>query len=373
MGYGGGGGGGGGSGGSGGSGGGSGYRRVGEDRTANLKVNNITNRTGGNGTEVDGIVEAKGTHFVPPSGTTAERGSRGRGLIGGSFPANRTFLNTLTIATTGNAISFGALANEHAWGMAAASSTRGTFAGGYNPSEITKIDYVTFSTEAGASNFGDLRTGTKQGAGFSDSTRGFLATGATAPSVMTGAINFITISTGGSDQDFGDALERRRGAKGLASPTRGVFARGGLPDSGTAVAENAMEYVTMQSKGNSIDFGDRTLTNSFQGAAASNTTRGIFAGGWTASPLNNSNIIDYITISSTGNAVDFGDLTSARHGGDGMSSATRAVFAGLWDGAADETIDYVTIATTGNATDFGDTTIAVYYSNCCSDSHGGLG
>ena len=89
MGYGGGGGGGGGSGGSGGgggaagygsggsgAGGSSGYRRVGDDRTANLKVDNITNRDGSSGTEVDGIVEVNTTaHFIPPSGTTAERGS----------------------------------------------------------------------------------------------------------------------------------------------------------------------------------------------------------------------------------------------------------------------------------------------------------
>ena len=70
MGYGGGGGGGGGSGGSGGgsgASGGSGYRRVGDDRTANLKVDNITNRTGSDGTEVDGVVEVNPTaHFIPP-------------------------------------------------------------------------------------------------------------------------------------------------------------------------------------------------------------------------------------------------------------------------------------------------------------------
>ena len=104
MGYGGGGGGGGG-GGSGGSGGGSGasggsgYRRVGDDRTANLKVDNITNRTGTDGTEVDGIVEVNTTaHFIPPSGTTAERGSRGRGVFGGGQVASpETNTNRLNI------------------------------------------------------------------------------------------------------------------------------------------------------------------------------------------------------------------------------------------------------------------------------------
>ena len=65
MGYGGSGSGGGGSGGSGGgsgASGGSGYRRVGDDRTANLKVNNITSRDGKRGTDVDGIVEVNTTH-----------------------------------------------------------------------------------------------------------------------------------------------------------------------------------------------------------------------------------------------------------------------------------------------------------------------
>ena len=62
---------------------------VGDDRTANLKVDNITNRTGTDGTEVDGIVEVNTTaHFIPPSGTTAERGSRGRGVfMGGRTPS----------------------------------------------------------------------------------------------------------------------------------------------------------------------------------------------------------------------------------------------------------------------------------------------
>ena len=53
---------------------GSGYRRVGDDRTANIKVNNITNRDGSSGTDVDGIVKVNSTsHFVPPSGRTGER------------------------------------------------------------------------------------------------------------------------------------------------------------------------------------------------------------------------------------------------------------------------------------------------------------
>jgi hypothetical protein len=38
--------------------------------------------------------------------------------------------------------------------------------------------------------------------------------------------------------------------------------------------------------------------------------------------------MDYITIATTGNAVDFGDLTVARHNLAGVSNATRGVFGG---------------------------------------------
>ena len=145
MGYGGGGGGGGGSGGSGGgsgASGGSGYRRVGDDRTANLKVNNITNRTGTDGTEVDGVVEAKGTHFVPPSGTTAERGSRGRGIFAGGFPGPTNTIQYVTIATTGDATDFGDLQDAKRNVATAASSTRGLFAGGQTPGNTNVIEYI---------------------------------------------------------------------------------------------------------------------------------------------------------------------------------------------------------------------------------------
>ena len=64
----------GGSGGGSGSSGGSGYRRVGDDRTANLKVNNITNRDGKTGTVVAGIPQVSSTsHFIVPSGDTRFR------------------------------------------------------------------------------------------------------------------------------------------------------------------------------------------------------------------------------------------------------------------------------------------------------------
>jgi hypothetical protein len=86
------------------------------------------------------------------------------------------------------------------------------------------------------------------------------------------------------------------------------------------------------------------------------------------------NTIDYITIASTGNALDFGDITITRWLGLAVSNNTRAVLAGGSpdDGTQSNVMDYVTIASTGNATDFGDLTTARYSNQGVSNAHGGL-
>ena len=81
-----------------------------------------------------------------------------------------------------------------------------------------------------------------------------------------------------------------------------------------ATKYNVIQYITIQSTGNTTDFGDLTSSRSFPGSVC-NSTRGVFAGGETPSQVNT---MDFITIASTGNAADYGDLTTtvARHGGN---------------------------------------------------------
>ena len=56
-----------------------------------------------------------------------------------------------------------------------------------------------------------------------------------------------------------------------------------------------------------------------------------------------------------------------------MSNSTRAVIAGRGTPSASKTIDFVTIQTTGNASDFGDLSGGANFVNVgTSDSHGGL-
>ena len=54
------------------------------------------------------------------------------------------------------------------------------------------------------------------------------------------------------------------------------------------------------------------------------------------------------------------------------SSSTYLVFCGGFDGGNSNVMDYVTIASTGNAVDWGDLNAATNYNAGCSNTHGGL-
>ena len=99
--------------------------------------------------------------------------------------------------------------------------------------------------------------------------------------------------------------------------------------------------------------------------------RGCWAGG-NVSGGTQKNEIDYVTIASTGNAADFGDLTSARRDLAACSSPIRGVWCGGDTPTLVNTIDYVEILTTCNAVDFGDQTVSRDRISGCSNAHGGL-
>ena len=100
---------------------------------------------------------------------------------------------------------------------------------------------------------------------------------------------------------------------------------------------------------------------------------GIFGGGYTTGF--GTNTMTYITITSTGNATDFGDLTVGTKNAASASSSTRAIIMGGARTGTNRSVttDYVTIASAGNASDFGDLTNAEENGvSCASNAHGGL-
>jgi hypothetical protein len=130
----------------------------------------------------------------------------------------------------------------------------------------------------------------------------------------------------------------------------------------------------MSSLGNALDFGDISYVANSLGSA-SNSTRGIIAAGRTTADQNS---ISFVTITTTGNTTDFGDLIGEVNGDVGCcTSSTRCVIGGGGTGGTPggAQMNFVEIATTGNALDFGDMTVADDASQepgMWSTGHGGL-
>ena len=132
-------------------------------------------------------------------------------------------------------------------------------------------------------------------------------------------------------------------------------------------AIDTIDFVTLASTGDAADFGNLTVGRRSSGGCSS-STRGLFAGG--VNP-GGQTTIDYVTIAQTGDAVDFGDLSASRTELGGCASPTRGIFVG--GQPANNTIEYVTISTLGNAADFGDLTDArPMYNSACSNAVRGL-
>ena len=79
---------------------------------SDIKINNITDRSGSSGPVFAGISTVSTSAFmVMPSGPTEYRGGRGRLVFGGGYyaypHANLNTLDFVEIATLGNAVDFG--------------------------------------------------------------------------------------------------------------------------------------------------------------------------------------------------------------------------------------------------------------------------
>ena len=312
-------------------------------------------------------------YFVPPSGTTEQRG-RGRGVFGGAaIPGTggtgtgSNSIEYITISSLGNSQDFGDLTDLRRGLGACSSSTRGLFGGGYRDSSGYKrnIDYITISTSSNAINFGDLTDDRFNVGAVSNNTRGVFGSGEDSPT-RHNILDFVTIASLGTAQTFGELSGTQNGYATLNSPTRGVFA-GGNP------LTNAMQYITIATTGSAQSFGELSAQASGN-AGVSSPTRGVIAFGQDPALVNT---IEFITIATTGNSQDFGDTTVSRTQMGETSNSVRGVFIGgrtdtPTPAFAENTMDYVTIASTGNALDFGDLVVSRQQSAGLSDSHGGL-
>ena len=155
------------------------------------------------------------------------------------------------------------------------------------------------------------------------------------------------------NQDFG-TLEFFDGVSwktvnSYARYSGGGAGRGVFPGGGTPSAISSIDYINISTQGNALNFGSLDAAT-YNVSKASSEIRGIVYGG---NPTTTS--IDYITIASEGNAIDFGTCTASFSAG-GCSSSTRAVFGGGGNPSNTNHIEYIQINTLGNGEEFGDLT-----------------
>lgn len=311
------------------------------------------------------------SRIIAASGGVNDRGIFGGGTLVNSTTTYSNSIDYIGISTIQNASDFGDLsANRTAsCGASNGANNRGVFAGGYTSSYVNIIEYVTISTLGNTTDFGDLTNSRGYVGGCSNriNNRGVFA-GGNNSSVLLSTIDYITISSTGNAATFGSLSGTSGPISEHSGLSNGINNRGVY---GGGENSNDIVYITISSAGDAIDFGNLTNYPAGQGSTSNGVNnRGLFAGGNAGEgyPISTG---QYITITSTGNAINFGNLTQSRWGlvGNSNDINNRGVFGGgtvadrsetnsIINAGVRNTIDYYNISVTGVASDFGDLTVA---------------
>ena len=242
--------------------------------------------------------------------------------------------------------------------------------GNHGGTNYETIEYITISSTGNSADFGNSFSPASNKAAASNATNEracFMGGG--PPTDYTGSprqdvISYLTMSSLGDSADFGNMNFDRSAAQGLSNGTNermlAACGRWYWPNQGSL---NHIEYITINSAGNGTDFGDYNVDlgyNYASGTSNDTNERGVWAGGFVGWPHNTTqNRISYVSINSAGNVSDFGNLITARSTANEVSSglSERAVWGGgaVGEGASFPiNMDYITINSTGDAADFGD-------------------
>ena len=297
-------------------------------------------------------------------------GARGVTFAGRDAGTKTNQMQYITIPTTGNAANFGdcsvayTVNSNEACGNG--SSDRLVCMGGNNTSSamVNIMEYVNATVASNSTDFGDmistLQNGTATDRGTND--RGFYNGGYNG-SADIAQMNYITPSSKSNASDFGDVGSNDCWDGGCATSEGGSGDRAMIMGGGRSGARNTTQYYTMSTPGNSVAFGTLSTTR-YATSAMSNQVRAICSGGYQY-PNGDSGLgyctlsCDYFTIATTGNATVFGNMTgTVRYNGGGCDSGSygdRGIVAGGYmPGVSNsDIIDYCTISSTGDFTDFG--------------------
>ena len=200
----------------------------------------------------------------------------------------------------------------------------------------------------------------------SSRTRGIFACFNQTPSDNSNKIDFVTIASTGNSADFGDLLFTGRYKTGASNQTRGVIFAGKDVVSPSA-GKNNINYITIASTGNAVDFGDLTATM-IQPMPMQSPTRVVLAGGYNPNPGAYITTSEFFNFSTLGNSAKFGDMGGNYYAGQGASNATRGIIRIGAPAPTVGTLLTLQMATLGDAQDFGDSTFGFSHGDGNSSS-----
>ena len=324
-------------------------------------------------TETSKLEYFDGNQYVNVTTRSPESETGGtRGVTAGinEAPQWQEHMDFFNISTTGNSTDFGDLSADIFAVGTTASSTRGVVFGGYGGSPHSaysdEIQFVTIASQGNATDFGNLTVGRNNPCVSGSQTRAVIVGGAIS-GANTNVMDYVTIASEGNAVDFGDmtAATNNSSDGGCGNATRGLF------HTRTPNTTGAYFHYNIATTGNAAEFSDEVNSGNNTFAGGSNAVRGLFQGGYMT------NAITAVTISTFGSAFDFGDQTTTRYTAGAAASGTRYVtIAGQGFSPAagmKNVMEYVEIMTTGNTIDFGDLSRSGYYVSGMSNGHGGLG
>jgi len=240
--------------------------------------------------------------------------------------------------TAGNAQTFGDTNIENINGGATGGNATYGVAGGSYTGSLARWSFAILDSSV---DWGDMDRARQDTSGCSNDTLMVIAGGYASGNWWTW-IDSVSIDGAGSASDFGDLTVKVYGGASLSSATRAVFA-GGYNGALSGITTQA--YITFASGGTATSAGSLIGSSNWLKAGCSNSTIGLWAGGYNASDQ-----IQKITIASLGTAIDYGDLTVGAHNGGAVSSETVAVFGG---GGTDE-MCFKDFTDSGDCSVFGD-------------------
>ena len=304
-------------------------------------------------------------------------GGAGIGLIFQGDAPN-TSIDVINISTTGNATDYGQDHHNNDSVGATGDRTRALCYGGGSPSTTNKIEFYTISTKGNSGvDFGDLTFTGRQPGNACNSTRSLMCGGYPSPYSTGNAVNticYVTTQTTGNALDFGDLVTT--GEQTMASsPTRGVgiggYGVGPSAPSGGRLTE--CQFVTTHTLGNAFEFANlQAVRNDANGCG--NNVRGVFLGGG-GSPAQ-TDAITFVELATLGEPTDFGTLIAISQSHASTSNHIRAVKTNGYRGspvsASNNIFEFVNIASGGRATEFGDSTYSGPAAAAHCNAQGGL-